>query len=327
MKRLIHRYFVPHEGNNYKPHILQRAAVVMMLILAVFSFTLANIHSLVLVSSDWLLSAIVPGVLIDLTNDNRREASLTSLSRNPLLDEAARLKAEHMAEESYFAHFSPDGVSPWHWFSEVGYDYLHAGENLAIHFVDSEDVVAAWMDSPGHRENIMNDSYREIGIGTAQGTYEGFQTVFVVQLFGTERIGPPTLEIPRAVAAEPIPTPIVASEEVSNEISRPVEVEEPDSSDMATSVPLLSLQGETRDPTPSGRESNALGRLLTQPTSWLMGFYVGFGALILLALILSVIIEWKRQHPVQIAYGTGLIAVLALMFYVHTLLMGNALVV
>jgi hypothetical protein len=79
---------------------------------------------------------------------------------------------------------------------------VHAGENLAIHFTDSSDVVGAWMDSPTHRANIMNGNYTEIGVGTAEGTYEGFKTMYVVQLFGT-----PALSTVASIA-----TPVVAGE-------------------------------------------------------------------------------------------------------------------
>jgi len=95
-----------------------------------------------------------------------------------------------MASNEYFSHFSPDGVSPWHWFDEAGYVYAHAGENLAIHFTDSSEVVDAWMDSPTHRENIVNGIYTEIGVGTAKGKFDGYDTVYVVQLFGTPAVPP-----------------------------------------------------------------------------------------------------------------------------------------
>ena len=124
-------------------------------------------------------------VIVDLTNENREESHVGLLERSTVLDEAARQKAEHMAEGSYFAHNSPDGVTPWYWFDKVGYQYAYAGENLAVHFTDSGEVVKAWMDSPGHRANILSEDYREIGIGTAKGEYQGFPTVFVVQMFGT----------------------------------------------------------------------------------------------------------------------------------------------
>jgi hypothetical protein len=97
-----------------------------------------------------------------------------------------------MAANEYFAHFAPDGTTPWSFFKSSGYIYAHAGENLAIHFTDSTEVVEAWMQSPGHRKNIVDDKYTEIGVGTAKGTFDGYDTVYVVQLFGTPAIAAAT---------------------------------------------------------------------------------------------------------------------------------------
>lgn len=187
MKKWLKHYFIPDQDNDYTPRILQRIAMLMMLGLVLLSFAATNIQSILWFTSDWLVSTVLPGVIVDLTNQERAELSVLPLSRDPLLDEAARLKAEHMAKHQYFAHYSPDGVSPWHWFTEVSYPYVHAGENLAIHFSDSGEVVDAWMESPSHRANIANGDYQEIGVGTARGVYDGFDTVYVVQLFGTKK--------------------------------------------------------------------------------------------------------------------------------------------
>ncbi len=114
-----------------------------MLCLVVLSFTATNILSLVWMGSQWMVSTVLPAVIVELTNQEREQGSLAELRRNPLLDEAARMKAEHMAQNQYFAHYSPDGVSPWFWFGRAQYNFVHAGENLAIHFTDSEEVVNA----------------------------------------------------------------------------------------------------------------------------------------------------------------------------------------
>jgi len=184
-KKHLKDYFIPHEENKYAPHGLQKASMVGMLFLVVLSFTATNALSLLWISSNWMVSTVLPSVIVDLTNDERGEDALLSLKRNALLDEAARLKAQDMTENEYFAHHSPQGISPWYWFGQVAYNFVYAGENLAIHFTDSGDVVEAWMDSPAHRANILNGNYTEIGVGTAEGSYEGHETVYVVQLFGT----------------------------------------------------------------------------------------------------------------------------------------------
>lgn len=188
MKNWLTQFFIPHAENNYAPHSLQKAAMVGMLFLVVLSFTLSNVLSLFWVSSQWMVSTILPAVIVDLTNQERSVQSLGLLKRSAILDEAATLKAQDMAKHEYFAHYSPDGISPWYWFGQAKYNFVHAGENLAIHFTDTSAVMQAWMDSPTHRKNIMDANYTEIGIGTAEGSYQGFQTVYVVQLFGTPAV-------------------------------------------------------------------------------------------------------------------------------------------
>ncbi|OGG59927.1 hypothetical protein A3C89_03225 [Candidatus Kaiserbacteria bacterium RIFCSPHIGHO2_02_FULL_50_50] len=130
-------------------------------------------------------AAVVASSLVQGTNTARVSENLKLLTRSAVLDKAATLKANDMLQHQYFAHRSPSGVTPWHWFEEAHYKYLRAGENLAVHFTASTELVDAWLASPSHRANIMNGAYTEIGIGMATGTFEGVQTTFVVQLFGT----------------------------------------------------------------------------------------------------------------------------------------------
>ncbi|MCA9363038.1 CAP domain-containing protein [Candidatus Kaiserbacteria bacterium] len=169
---------------------LQKVSMSLMAILVFITFIGSNLHAILWQSSDWLISTVLPAVVVDLTNEERDDNAKAPLVRNSVLDQAAQMKAEHMAKEGYFSHYSPDGVSPWYWFNEAGYVYAHAGENLAVHFTDSAEVVEAWMKSPTHRQNIVNGVYTEIGVGTAKGKYEGYNTVFVVQLFGTPAVKP-----------------------------------------------------------------------------------------------------------------------------------------
>jgi hypothetical protein len=191
--------------------VLQKISVSLMAFLVVLTFVGANLHALLWQQSAYLVSTVLPAVVVEMTNEERQQLNAPNLRRNPTLDEAARLKAEHMAENEYFSHYSPTGVSPWYWFSEAGYRYAHAGENLAIHFTDSSEVVDAWMKSPTHRANIVNANYTEIGVGTAKGTYEGYDTVYVVQLFGTPA-GPTPATSPVPPTPEPVATTAEADE-------------------------------------------------------------------------------------------------------------------
>ncbi len=132
--------------------------------------------------------------LEQLVNQARVSANLSPLERNDKLQQAAELKAQDMIKNQYFAHTSPTGVEPWHWFSQAGYKYRYAGENLAVGFFDSTDVFNAWLASPGHRDNIMNSHYQQVGTAVLSG-FGSESTIVVVQLFGSE--------LPVAVQAQP----------------------------------------------------------------------------------------------------------------------------
>lgn len=148
------------------------------LLVAVFSVS-------VMVETNGQSAAVVRSDVIEYTNTERVSHGGAQLKEDEFLTSAAQLKAEDMAEKQYFAHQSPDGVTPWYWLEVAGYEYLRAGENLAVHFNESDKVVRAWMNSPSHRENILNNGYTEIGVGIATSTYDGIPAVFVAQFFGT----------------------------------------------------------------------------------------------------------------------------------------------
>ena len=125
---------------------------------------------------------ISPQDLLNLVNQDRQAHGLPGLSDNPVLNLAALAKAQDMFEKNYFAHTSPDGVSPWHWFKAVGYNYTYAGENLAEGFTNPDDLEKSWMNSPSHRANILSPFYSEVGLAVIQHN----NTSVVVQLFGTK---------------------------------------------------------------------------------------------------------------------------------------------
>lgn len=119
------------------------------------------------------------------TNQQRGSYGVAALAANPQLSLAAAIKAQDMLDKQYFAHESPTGAGPSDLAEETGYDFISVGENLAMgNFKNDEDLVQAWMDSPGHRENILNAAYMEIGIAVIQGVFEGEKVWMAVQEFG-----------------------------------------------------------------------------------------------------------------------------------------------
>jgi hypothetical protein len=151
-----------------------------VLILAIKIFSMGVLMYL---PQSFFFADITKSELISLVNRGRESAGLDILSENVRLDEAARLKAQNMLQNQYFNHTSPSGVTPWHWFYEAGYNYKYAGENLAIGFYDSTEVYSAWLNSPSHKENILNPNYTEMGTAVLDGFGQN-NTVIVVQLFG-----------------------------------------------------------------------------------------------------------------------------------------------
>lgn len=131
------------------------------------------------------VSLLDPDIIWATGNERRAAEGLAPLIRNSLLDEAAHLKVEDMLQRQYFAHDSPDGQGIDSWAKQVGYDFIVIGENLALgNFQSEEQLIQGWMDSPGHRENILHQQYQEIGLATKLDTFEGRTVWLAVQVFG-----------------------------------------------------------------------------------------------------------------------------------------------
>lgn len=123
--------------------------------------------------------------VIKFTNIEREKAGLPLLKENIKLNSSAEVKAKDMNARQYFAHESPTGEGVADLAKNAGYDYIEIGENLALgNFKNDQALIEAWMNSPGHRENILNSQYQEIGVSVIRGTYEGRNTWFAVQHFG-----------------------------------------------------------------------------------------------------------------------------------------------
>ena len=124
------------------------------------------------------------GGVMKWTNIHRANAGLPALAENPQLNTAARLKVQDMFARQYFEHVSPTGGNISTLLDGVGYQFIAVGENLALgNYENDQALVQAWMDSPGHRANILNSRFSEIGVAVMQGTFEGRKTWLAVQAF------------------------------------------------------------------------------------------------------------------------------------------------
>lgn len=140
----------------------------------------------VLSKKDYPESLFSASGILDFTNRQRKaNGSLSVLSQNSKLNQIASLRIKDMFEKEYFEHKSPSGVGASDIANDVGYEFILVGENIALgNFGGDEDLVQAWMDSPGHRANILNRRYTEIGIAVERGLYKGKKVWLAVQIFG-----------------------------------------------------------------------------------------------------------------------------------------------
>ena len=135
--------------------------------------------------------------VIDITNRYRKEnGNLTLLKENSKLDFSAEKKLQDMFAKQYFEHISPSGVGVGDLGNQVSYEYIIIGENLALgNFKDKKSLVDAWMASPGHRANILNKKYTEIGVSVGRGTYNGKSVWMAVQHFGLPKSACPSIGV------------------------------------------------------------------------------------------------------------------------------------
>lgn len=215
----MRHFFLPHPKTHNRAYLISKKALLVYLLLFVMmQLSFAGISR----SKPGVLgitSDIEQPDLITLTNQERAQNGLLPLKENHELDVAATAKAQNMFQENYWAHFAPSGKSPWDFIHGSGYQFTYAGENLARNFTNSQDIMTAWMNSPSHKENIVNTHYQEIGIAVVDGTLLGQKTTLVVQEFGTPvealaenntptQTSPPQVT-PAAPSATPVTTPAV----------------------------------------------------------------------------------------------------------------------
>lgn len=110
--------------------------------------------------------------VVRLVNAIRRENGLGELTVNWELSRVARYKSQDMVDKRYFSHTSPTYGSPFQMMKAFGLSYRYAGENIAYGYASPQAVVNGWMNSEGHRKNILNANFTQIGVGyVSQGNY------------------------------------------------------------------------------------------------------------------------------------------------------------
>ncbi len=197
---------LPLDRNDFRPLALRHRslAFVSALLLAIKAVTLLAVA---VTPATAELSTITVDRIVQLTNAERQKVGKSTLKVNSKLATAARRKGEDMLAHDYFAHISPSGVTPWFWMQQQNYTYQVAGENLAIDFVEAEDVVAAWIASPSHKDNMLHSSYTETGVAVVTGEFQGGTSTIVVHMFGL----PSGASAPAETSPTPTSTPSPAT--------------------------------------------------------------------------------------------------------------------
>lgn len=308
MKRLFRRlkhYLFPHAGNRYKPGVFAKESVAVVFLALFLIEGVYFFHTDIVLKRTGFLSAVLPAALTNLGNTDRVTIGASALEQDALLAEAAQKKAADMASKSYFSHVSPDGKTPWYWLDSVGYKYSYAGENLAVNFTDSMDVETAWMNSPAHHANIVKPQYTKVGIGTAQGIYEGQMTTFVVEFFAT----------PAYATASLVPK---KNPEGSPSASR--KIVEATAPEVAPASKVLGAQAEKSIPANvvvAGPVSSAgvLAALASSPNHTIKYILIVFAAIVAVLFFLAIFVKIKVQYLEVVAGGVILLTLMLILLY------------
>lgn len=334
---------IPHEKNGNVPHILREEFMIVLVFFVGILFYF-NQHNFDLIKKLNLSATVYPAVLVDLANQDRVTSSIPTLTWNKTLEEAAQMKANDMVKNSYFAHTSPSGVTPWYWLVQTKYNFAYAGENLAVDFTESANVETAWINSPKHKENIMNSKFTEIGIATADGFFEGKNTTFVVEFFGTpSQILIPEKEIPaKQVAIAPTtktieptvagattsntPKPVPTATKIPKVVTTPkvaVVTVEPKVTVINEADKFIAVKNDEVAATPipltttveAKPMSTWYQRLIVTPTNAIKVIYSILFGLILISMGLMLTKEYQKHHAKHLVMGMAMIFILILFSY------------
>ncbi len=319
----LRHFFVPHEGNNFEPHLFRYGTIAAVLGVSVFIFAVV-VFGRLYVDMSGLRATVISSVVADRANTERAKESLPLLAYNTTLEAAAQMKANDMSLKNYFAHTSPEGMTPWFWFGKAGYLFYFAGENLAVDFDDSDAVTRAWMKSPTHKANILNGKFTEIGVATAEGTHKGHKTTYVVQMFGTPAIVAPVKAItptPKTVqpvspvvpaSSAPIRRVALAPDVKGAEIEQPITpvatapaIENQDFISVQASDPALVLAApevpvEARD---NGLTPSVLDRMIIDPGTLMTIVYIILATIVAVGILFRITIEYRRHHIKHVLLG------------------------
>lgn len=316
IKNLLRDFLIPCQENDFKPRILETQFFFILLGLLI-GLKILTLASFLGNFGATIFNQISQGDIYVLTNDARTANGIGKLQVSSKLEAAAQLKLADMFQNGYFAHISPIGINPWHWFDKANYNYKVAGENLAMSFMSSNDVMNAWLNSESHRKNLLLNDFQEIGIAVGSGIINGQQTVVVVQEFGTPRTQilavqtksvsqkNPTATPKPSVILKISPTPRVTSKLTPKVIPKPSLIPKisltPKPVVKATPISLKNALATV----PQVKSATVEKTLLPEYVSYFANdsfkkMLILFTAMAILILFLKVFVAFSIQHPVLI---------------------------
>lgn len=248
----LKKWLFPSRLNNHHPLALRPVGLSLVLVLILvfhISYNFAAARELRVLGYATNISA---GEIISLSNQQRVNNGLGALVYSAQLEQAAQAKAQDMFAQNYWSHYNPQGNGPAYFISAAGYSYSTAGENLAKDFNTSSGVVTAWMNSAGHRANILNGSFIHTGVAVMNGTLQGSETTLVVAMYAAPSTPPPAPVPPPAPAPAPSPAPAPAG----SAQSRNAPAAEPNETPIAEQPPEPEQEAPQEPVAPSTTATN-----------------------------------------------------------------------
>ena len=312
-------WFVPHESNNHRPRILHHQILFLFIL-----FFLTSGLLLVPVKHTYpkvlgVSYSISTADLLTLTNQQRAANGVAPLVMNDLLTNAAQMKAQNMFADNYWAHFAPDGTSPWYWFLKAGYQYNYAGENLARGFTTANDVVTAWMNSPEHRANMLSSNYNDVGFAVQEGSLTGEDTVLVVQEFGSRNSTNEVAAVSAPQTAQP--TPIASGTNPSVTVAPTISVITPTLA--PTTRPLVISQKTIQKASPEVAAAQQSPLVNSSSFSKVVVFIVVF--LLLIALVIDIVIMRRKNMVRLVAHNVDHIIFFIMILLIIIFIIGRNL--
>jgi len=310
---LIKDLFIPYDGNGHKPKVLRPKSLLSYALIAISVKLIVTGFLFITYPTPAELAAIISSNMVNLVNESRQEAGLEPLKADNLLAKFAQSKGQDMINRDYFAHDTPEGRKPWQWIDRSEYDYVYAGENLAMDFKTAEAVHEAFMKSPSHRRNILNPKYKEVGMAVLEGQLGGHQTTLLVEFFGTQRKDLSTLAKTPEQPVKQNNEATLINKNTENANVAGEQITPTEESQTASQNPIEYPNEGLIVVANEQKSGKALVDLVIEYSNI---FFLAFLIFILISLALNIFIKIKIQHASIILQSVVVIALLLAMILV-----------